>query len=681
MSELGALGYALSGALYAILAVLLLANWRNRVVGGYLIAACLISVAWGAILAMQTSSGLPHPRVLLSAELVRTGAWITFLVRLLKEIGASRLLRYAAHAVWLVSLVGGLVWASYLNPGVDSEGIIHQVMVPGSLATATVALLLTEQLYRNSAPESRSSLKWLVLGLGGMFAYDLFLYSQTVLLNSIDQATWFARGPINVFFVPLIGIAAHRNRTWNIRIFVSRQVVFYSTTLIAVGLYLLLMSAGGYLIMRVGGNWGALARIVFFAGAIVVLLTLLFSSRLRARAKVFLSKHFFRNKYDYRDEWLRLVATLARFNDSSTRQVVVEAIAQIVGSPSGLLWVKDEKIKSYRPAASYHTDEDAPDLRSDDSIVRFISDTGWLVDLEEFSRQPDRYGDLELPTWLQEMPRAWLIVPLISGGELFGLVLLDRAPGPLSLNYEDRDLLKTVGNHIAVHLAQERSDILLAESQQFEAYNKLTAFLMHDLNNLIAQQSLIVSNAEKHKRNPEFVDDAIRTISNSVDRMKNVMAQLRRAEVTKQSKSTPVKFIVSGAVDRCAGRLPIPSIELDGGEVELAVDTEEFTMVLAHLIRNAQDATAADGSIGVRLDANERHIRITIADTGSGMAPQFVRERLFRPFDSTKGAQGMGIGAYQAREFARKLGGDLAVVSELGKGTTMTLSLPRGRGA
>ena len=221
---------------------------------------------------------------------------------------------------------------------------------------------------------------------------------------------------------------------------------------------------------------------------------------------------------------------------------------------------------------------------------------------------------------------------------------------------------------------------MLAESQQFEAYNKLTAFLMHDLNNLIAQQSLIVANAEKHKRNPEFVDDAIRTISNSVDRMKSVMAQLRRGESPRLAKFTSVKFVVSGAVDRCAGREPNPSIELAGGEVELSVDTEEFTMVLAHLIRNAQDATEAGGKVDVRLDADDRSVRITIADTGCGMSPQFVRERLFRPFDSTKGVQGMGIGAYQAREFARKLGGDLEVVSEIGKGTAVTMSLPRRTG-
>jgi len=676
MSSFGALGYGLVGGLYTVLAILLLTNWRGRSIGGYLIAACVVSAVWSGVLAVQTASGTFHPLILFVVELLRSGVWIAFLARLSAEIGVSRIIRYSAHIVWSGFLMAGIVvWVAYVNYGGD--GRIGAVLIPGGLATALAGLLLIEQLYRNSPPELRWSLKFLVLGLGGMFAYDLFLYSQAVLFSAIDSTTWIARGPVNLFFVPLIAVAARRNPTWELRIFVSRQVVFYSTTLVAVGLYLLLMSAGGYLIVRYGGNWGGVARTVFFVGAGVVLVTLLFSNTLRARARVFLSKHFFHNKYDYRDEWLRLVATLSKFEDSSARQVVIEAMAQIVESPSGLLWVLDEQSESYRLAASYKLDEQTLDIGSDDEVVAFLRNEGWLIDLDEYSREPGRYKGLQLPEWLSRMGLAWLIVPLMTGQRLLGFVLLYKAPGPPRLNYEDRDLLKTVGNHIAVHLAQERSDILLAEAQQFETYNRLTAFLMHDLNNLIAQQSLIVSNAEKHKRNPEFVDDAIQTIANSVERMNRVMAQLKRGEADSAAKPTEVKFAVSAAVDRCAGKRPVPTLHMDANDVQLSINKEEFTMVLTHLIRNAQDATPSEGRIDVSLLSNAENVLISIEDTGPGMSSQFIRERLFRPFDSTKGVQGMGIGAYQAREFARKLSGDLQIASEVGKGTKVTMVLPR----
>ena len=192
-------------------------------------------------------------------------------------------------------------------------------------------------------------------------------------------------------------------------------------------------------------------------------------------------------------------------------------------------------------------------------------------------------------------------MPLISRQHLLGIVMLTKAPGPPKLNYEDRDLLKTVGNHVAVHLAQEKSDNLLAEAQQFEAYNRLTAFLMHDLNNLIAQQSLIVKNAEKHKRNPEFIDDAMQTVANSVSRMKRVMDQLKRGEVDRLTKVTKLKSIVSIAVDRCAGKEPMPTLDLSDVNVSLEVDVEQFTMVLTHLIQNAQDANPAGRTVPVKL--------------------------------------------------------------------------------
>jgi putative PEP-CTERM system histidine kinase len=264
---------------------------------------------------------------------------------------------------------------------------------------------------------------------------------------------------------------------------------------------------------------------------------------------------------------------------------------------------------------------------------------------------------------------------MLAHGTLHGIVLLDRAVVVRPLNYEDRDLLKAVGNHIAVHLAQKHSDSLLAEAQQFEAYNRLTTFLMHDLNNLVAQQSLIVENAEQHKRNPEFVDDAIQTISNSVSRMKKVMQQLRRGRESGAKRKTELRFIVSAAVEECAMRLPPPELVLGNAGGSIDVNADELQTIIAHLIRNAQDATPSDGKVTVKVGSANGRAEISIEDSGTGMTTEFIRDRLFRPFDTTKGAQGMGIGAYQAREFVRKMGGELLVDSTVSEGTTVRISL------
>lgn len=674
MNEFGTISYAVLGGLYAILSLLLLTAWRGRKVGGFLILACLMSVAWAVLLAVNPLTLPKSDLVLFCAEVLRSGAWLLFLSIIAAKIGVSRFVLGVANLLWLGLLVVGVgLWVGrdYFGPLVN----LGSVLIPGGLAMALAGLILIEQLYRNAPAESKWGLKAIALGLGGLFAYDLFLYSQGVLFGALDATTWQARGAVNALFVPLIAISARRNPDWDLDIFVSRHVVFYSTTLMSVGVYLLLMSFGGYALIVFGGSWGGLLRTIFFVGAVLVLVLLLFSSVLRAKFKVFLSKHFYRNRYDYREEWMRLVATLADIGEDSVRDVAVKAVAQVVESPAGHLWVLDEAANSYVVAATYGKTDPASVLPIDDPLVRFVRNQGWLVDVEEYRDDPDLYKGFELPAWLADREDAWLVVPMLAHGTLHGLVLLDKAAVVRRLNYEDRDLLKTVGNHIAVHLAQERSDSLLAEAQQFETYNRLTAFLMHDLNNLIAQQSLIVGNAEKHRRNPEFVDDAIQTISNSVDRMKNVMRRLKRGGEGGSARVTELRFIVSAAVDECSIRKPVPSLSTNSIDGAIDVDADELRMVLVHLIRNAQDATPEGGQVSVELECHGDRATIEISDTGAGMTEEFIQDSLFRPFYSTKGNQGMGIGAYQAREFVRKLGGEMQIDSVVNSGTTIKVAL------
>lgn len=675
MTELGIFGNATAAIFFLFLAILVLVNWRGQIVGGLLVIACVASIVWALLLAIDLYGRPINAFAVFLSEVIRTGAWLTFLATLLAKIGASRALVIGGILTWLVVVIAGAL-VHYNVPVFPMGTTLISVLNAGGLFMAMTGLLLVEQLHRNSPEESRRGIKVLMVGIGGIFVYDLFLYSQNLMLGGILPWAWSGRGLVNAAMVPAIAFAARSNRDWDLDIFVSRQVVFYSTTLAAVGVYLLLMSGLGYWIVIQGRTWSSLASMTFFVGAGALLVFLLFSSSLRARLRVFLSKHFFRNKYDYRKEWLRLISTLAEIEDSNARNIAIKALAQIVESPSGTLWVLDERDSAYQVAASYNADTDVPGISVQDPLVTFINQDGWLIDLEEFKRSPQIYGDLQLPGWLLAHESAWLIAPLITRGELLGLVMLGKAAGPLKLNYEDRDLLKTVGNHIAVHLAQESADQKLSESRQFEAYNRLTAFLMHDLNNLIAQQSLIVENASKHKRNPDFVDDAMNTIASSVERMKRVMDQLKRGDAVRVRKATELKFVVSAAADRCSSGLPAPVLKFNDNEAVVTVDVEQFTMALTHLIRNAQDATEPDGSIVVETRHVDGQINIAVSDDGCGMTAEFIRSRLFRPFDSTKGNQGMGIGVYQVREFARKMGGDLKVTSTVSEGTTATMSFP-----
>jgi putative PEP-CTERM system histidine kinase len=517
----------------------------------------------------------------------------------------------------------------------------------------------------------------------------------------VETAAWDARGFVLTLMVPMLAIAARRNPQWSLNVFVSRHVVFYTTSFMVIGGYLLLMAFGGYLIRLYGGTWGRAAQLVFFAGAGVMLFALVASGSVRRRLRVFLNKHFYRNKYDYRVEWLRFIGTLSAPEEGvDTRDTAVRAMAQIIGSPGGVLFLRNDERDAYKVVASWPPGEFGESrgysqVAAEEELAVFLRRHQWVVDLREYAETPDVYQNLALPGFLADRAARYrLIVPLAQGEELIGFVLLVSPPEPFKPNYEDRDLLKTVGRHVAVHLAQFEADKRLAESRQFEAYHRLTAFVMHDLKNLTAQLALIVSNAEKHKHNPEFVDDAISTIANSTERMQRLMQQLQRRDTRGLTRRIAIGEVVRKAVERCAARRPLPELEGTARDVWVEADPERLAMILEHVVRNAQDACREDGRVAVIVDADGAAegmaappsetatqllvpvATVTVVDDGHGMSAEFMRERLFKPFDTTKGSKGMGIGAYQAREYVRSLGGRVDVASVEGQGTRFTLRVP-----
>jgi putative PEP-CTERM system histidine kinase len=300
----------------------------------------------------------------------------------------------------------------------------------------------------------------------------------------------------------------------------------------------------------------------------------------------------------------------------------------------------------------------------------------WTIDTAELARRPELYGGLRRPEWLESFPEALLIVPLISNETLIGLIVLFQSSSAFRLTFEEIDLLRTSGRQVAAFLAQYEADQKLAEGRQFEAFNRLTAFVMHDLKNLIAQQSLMVQNAAKHKGNPAFFEDAMATIDNSVARMNKLLQQLQSGEAGGPRQRVRVASAVADAVERCRSREPVPEFTDESDELHVWIDRERFTAVLAHLIRNGQEATERDGQVKVRVSPADGGVLVEVVDDGGGMEPDFVRERLFRPFDTTKGSKGMGIGAYQARTFVVEAGGSLRVESEPGQGTRFAIRLP-----
>ena len=186
--------------------------------------------------------------------------------------------------------------------------------------------------------------------------------------------------------------------------------------------------------------------------------------------------------------------------------------------------------------------------------------------------------------------------------------------------------------------------------------------------------SLLLANAEKHKHNPEFQADMLETVENAVTRMNKVLTQLRRTGSESLESISLADILTEAVASKHAFKLR-PILDLPPPALRMRAEKERLTRALGHLVQNALEATPADGSVTVRGYAEGDTAVIEITDTGCGMDDDFIRTRLFAPFDSTKGA-GMGIGAYECRETLRALGGTVEVHSQPGQGTQFRLSLP-----
>ena len=677
MINIGFTSYALGFVAYLVLGGLLLTGWRGRMQGGLLVLAVFITLLWCGLHAVWAGWGVPSTRLLQATEPLHFVAWFIFLHGLLnraqKRMGLVMRLIYVLSAIMFVMPLIVPYFAALL----PQEDTATKYYFLGYVLLSVGGLFLVENLYRNTRPEQRWGIKFLCLGIGGMFAYDFFMYAQALLFNQLDMNLWAARGAVFMLVAPLIGIAVARNPDWSVDVFISRDAAAHTATLLFAGCYLLFMAAAGYYIREFGGDWGVVLQTVFLFGAAVVLAALLFSGQLRARIKVFLGKHFFRHRYDYREQWLKFTNALSLCKQEALPyECVVRAIADVVDSSGGLLWMR-RKDESFEQIAHWGVSGGEHEiLPADSTLVRFLKERGWVINLEEYQDEPEFYSYLELPDWFMGLPRAWLVVPLLDQDALLGFMVVTRPRAKVPFNWELRDLVKTMACQAASHLAQLEAMQALAEARQFEGFHRLSAFVLHDIKNLIAQQSLLVSAASEHKHKPEFIDDAVDIMEHSVTKMQRLMQLLRTGISGSRPVITNLVVIARTAVNNCNGGRPVPEFACELEEVWLTMDGDRMTSVIGNLIQNAQDATVADGTVTVSLESRGDCVELLIEDDGCGMDAAFVRDRLFRPFDTTKGDTGMGIGAYECKEYVSSLGGDIRIESEPGKGTRMHVILP-----
>jgi putative PEP-CTERM system histidine kinase len=674
---IGFWSHALAAALFAALTL-----WRaadaardpsqRLIAGAFALTACW---AWLAAVA-------PEAPVLGFAESARNLLWVSLLYSVSAASGEERqhglkLVYAAVAAVIGLQLIGATL--QLFSP----SDTIAQTALVLRITTAAGALVLVHNVYGQAAPASRSHIRLAMLGLALIWIYDLNLYTSLYVGSASRSRLVEWRGLAVALAAPLFALSTRKDGGWRIRL--SRAATFQSLSLLAICAYFALMAILATALRGTGVDWSSALMIGALAVMTVGAMVLLPSARARGWMKVKLAKHLFEHRYDYRTEWLRFTETLGRAAADAPplSERIVKAFADIVEAPGGLLLVGDGG-RGLAVAASVNWPGGNPGPDALDDTGEFwtrLETSGRVLELEALRSGwgPSTDRGLQPPQWLLDESAAWVGIPLLHQQRLVGLVVLAAPEYRRQLDWEDFDLLRTAGNQAASSLAEALSQEALSHAQRFEEFNRRFAFILHDIKNLVSQLSLLARNAERHADNPEFRTDMVATLQSSVGKMNDLLARLAPHSPSRVQRieAQPLRPILMGAI---ATRRRDRDVQLLGdASIPALVDATALEQAVGHLLQNALDASSGEPVV-LRVGRHDADVSIAIADKGVGMDGDFIRNRLFQPFASTKPG-GFGIGAFEARSLITAMGGRLAVDSRPGQGTTFTILLPAAEAA
>lgn len=565
-----------------------------------------------------------------------------------------------------------------VNPDFGAEPLLFLTR-PGYLfyllllLSLTIALVLQERSFARLKRLERWHLKFEYLGIGSILAVQLLYYSQGLLYRSLDMSLAPARSLSLIVGVLLLAYSRYR-RGYPDKLAMSHEVAFRSLVVLGVGAYLFILGLAGEGLRYFGAdfNRGLLLFMAVLGG--LALMVLVLSEQLRRKTTVWLHKHFFRQKYDYRAHWMEFTRRLALARESDAlRLTILESYCQTFGLRDGVLYLAEDDQGDYRPLAAFEISLPTRNVARESPLARFLAERRWV-----FNRD-DRDCDVILaahPTMFGE-DGTHFVVPLFFADRLEGLLALGA---PIntgeSITYEDYDLMKALAAQAASVLHGQRLLKQLASSHEMAAIGKVSAFVMHDLKNAVSNLALVVDNAREYMNDPEFQQDMLETLDNSVARMRGLIDRLKNFTPTAvpELERCDLKQLAAAV----AADFPAGSVSLAGEPVAALADRGDITRVVVNLVLNALDATGGAGPVRLRVGERDGLAAISCSDDGEGMAANFIRERLFRPFETTK-AKGFGIGLYQCQQIIATHGGRIEVQSEPGQGSEFTVWLPKGQ--
>lgn len=479
-----------------------------------------------------------------------------------------------------------------------------------------------------------------------------------------------------------------------VNITIGREAAYSSVTIVVVGFYFLLVGVAGKVVQYAGGSVNLFLTFLLALVVFLLLLALLVSSSIKARWRWFVDRTFYRNRYDYREQWGRFSASLSTvLRPDEILATVLDHITNLFGvEKAAILWRDDTLGRLVvRGTKNYAGIQALPfDLRSD--FINWLHRWGEAIEMEELQQRAAEIGLTADERRSLEQLAAAVCVPMIIQQKFMGILAVGRKVTGDPLRREDLQLLETLANQSSVAILNAQLAEELAVSREMASFHKWSSFVLHDLKNSVSMLSLVLQNAEANWSNQEFQQDLLETITQAVAKMKTLISRISSLpeRIMLNKKPSQINELIrnvvqnSGlsankAIDLITDLQPLPLV---------AVDSEQFEKVIQNLVINALEALTNGGQLKISTAvinghpvelsahaANGACISIAVADTGVGMSEEFMQQKLFKPFQTTK-KKGLGIGLYQCREIILAHGGTMRVTSQPNQGSEFKILLP-----
>jgi putative PEP-CTERM system histidine kinase len=523
----------------------------------------------------------------------------------------------------------------------------------------------------------------MVLGLGIVFGARIYTLSQALLFSGDIMALMDVDAVALLIGCTLIAVAFLRSGFAEIDVYPSHAVLRASLTVLLVGAYLFIVGVLAQVVARTGGSatfqFQAFVVLLGFA----LLAVLLLSNRVRQRIRCFVSRHFKRPHYDFRQIWTRFTQCMSSVVDQSGLcAAAAKLISETFNVLSVTIWLFDEQEQLAFAASTSRSEREASDalpnlVASEPNLtnIRGLSKPfdlekakgGYAESLRQISSSQFRTGGNRVCT------------PLWTGDRCIGVAILADRVGGVPYTVEELDLLKCMGDQIAVGLVNLRLTEEIMRAKELEAFQAMSAFFVHDLKNAASTLSLTLQNLPVHFDDPVFRQDALRGIGETANRINQLISRLgalRHLEL--KPVEVDLNALVADALEVLKGAPEVNVVKELYLQAKLRLDRDQFSSVITNLLLNARDALERGGEVRVETRQSDGWAIVSVADNGCGMSPAFLRASLFRPFQTTK-KKGLGIGMFQSKMIVEAHRGKIRVESEPGAGTTFRVMLPLNR--